>query len=99
MEDYHVLGLSDELTREVRQTLRAPEYGHPVLRELAGGTGPCRACLEQFNVGHEERLLFTYRPAGGDGHLERPGPYSSTPRFVANTAAQVSHRAFGRSRY
>jgi hypothetical protein len=74
MEDYHILGLSDQLTREVRETLRAPEYGHPVLREIAGGTGPCRACLEQFNVGHEERLLFTYRPAGGDGTLGAPGP-------------------------
>jgi hypothetical protein len=74
MADYHMLGLSDELTREVRQTLRAPEYGHPVLRELAGGTGPCRACLEQFKVGQEERLLFTYRPAGGNGTLGAPGP-------------------------
>ena len=74
MAAYHILGLSDDLTSEVRQTLRAPEYGHPVLRELAGGTGPCRACLEQFKVGQEERLLFTYRPAGGDGTLGAPGP-------------------------
>jgi hypothetical protein len=74
MADYHILGLSDELTEEVRQTLRAPDYGHPVLREVAGGTGPCRACLEQFKVGQEERLLFTYRPASGDGTLGAPGP-------------------------
>jgi len=74
MADYHILGLPDEITQEVRQTRRAPEYGHPVLREVAGGTGPCRACLQQFKVGHEERLLFTYRPAGGDGTVGAPGP-------------------------
>jgi len=72
--DFHILGLPDELTEEVRRTLVAPEYGHPVLRELAAGTGPCRACLEQFHVGEEERLLFTYRPASGNGSLGAPGP-------------------------
>jgi hypothetical protein len=74
MPDYHILGLSDELTREVRRTLRAPGYGHPVVREMAGGTGPCRACLEQFKVGEEERLLFTYRPPSGNGTMGAPGP-------------------------
>jgi hypothetical protein len=74
MADYHILGLPDDLAAKVRETLRAPEYGHPVVRELAGGTGPCRACLEQFKVGQEDRLLFTYRPAGGDGTLGAPGP-------------------------
>ena len=74
MAEYHILGLSNEVTAEVRRSLRAPEYGHPVLREVAGGTGPCRACLEQFKVGEEERLLFTYRPASGDGTLGAPGP-------------------------
>lgn len=74
MADYHILGLSDELAGEVRQTLRAPEYGHPVLREVARGTGPCRACLEQFKVGQEDRLLFTYRPSSVDGTLGAPGP-------------------------
>jgi len=72
--DFHVLGLSDEMTGEVRHTLLAPEYGHPVLRELARGTGPCRACLDVFQVGEEDRLLFTYRPTGGEGTLGAPGP-------------------------
>ena len=74
MTVFHVLGLSDALTREVRQTRRSPDYGHPVVGELAGGTGPCRSCLEPFRVGLEERLLFTYRPASREGMLGAPGP-------------------------
>lgn len=74
MREFHILGLSDELTEAVRRTMRSPEYGHPAVREIATGTGPCRACLEQFEVGVEERLLFTYRPAGADGNVGAPGP-------------------------
>jgi len=74
MAIYHLLGLSDALTREVRETGLSPGYGHPVVRETARGTGPCRACLEQFQVGKEERLLFTYRPPSREGMLGAPGP-------------------------
>ena len=74
MTGFHVLGLPEVLTGEVRQTGRSPGYGHPVFREVARGTGPCRACLEQFQVGEEERLLFTYRPASREGMLGAPGP-------------------------
>lgn len=74
MAIFHLLGLSDALTREVRETRLSPGYGHPVMRETARGTGPCRACLEQFQVGKEERLLFTYRPTSRDGMLGAPGP-------------------------
>ncbi|MEO7355660.1 MAG: DUF1203 domain-containing protein [Gemmatimonadales bacterium] len=74
MTTFHLTGLPDDFTREVRATLRSPEYGHPALREIAKGTGPCRACLDLFEVGAEERLLFTYRPpADGEG-LGAPGP-------------------------
>jgi hypothetical protein len=74
MAIFHLLGLSEALTREVRETSLSPGYGHPVVRETARGTGPCRACLEQFQVGKEERLLFTYRPTSRDGMLGAPGP-------------------------
>jgi hypothetical protein len=69
-----IRGLPDTLTTAVRQTLRSPEYGHPVMREVASGTGPCRACLSLFDVGSDERLLFTYRPSETDGTLGAPGP-------------------------
>ena len=54
--------------------MRAPGYGHPVHRELARGTGPCRACLSTFVVGKDERLLFTFNPFSGSAHLAHPGP-------------------------
>ena len=72
--EFHVLGLAANFTEEVRRTMRAPHYGHPVLPEVARGTGPCRACLQPFRVGEEERLLFTYRPAGEAGTVTAPGP-------------------------
>ena len=74
MTAFHILGLADDFTAEVRHTLRAPEYGHPVVEETAKGTGPCRACLAPFRVGEERRLLFTYRPTSDDGTLGAPGP-------------------------
>lgn len=74
MSRYYILGLDDSLTDNVRKTMLSPDYGHPVVRELAKGTGPCRSCLRQFDVGAEERLLFTYRPQGGSGTLGAPGP-------------------------
>jgi hypothetical protein len=74
MSVYYVAGLSDEITAEVRTSMRSPQFGHPVSREIATGTGPCRACLNPFRVGVEERLLFTYRPDAGPGSLAAPGP-------------------------
>ena len=74
MTSFRITGLPDSLTGEVRITLLSPGYGHPVLREIARGTGPCRACLDQFKVGEDERLLFTYRPDGGETGLGAPGP-------------------------
>lgn len=74
MSGYHILGLEMALAAQVRHTMAAPEYGHPAVREIARGTGPCRVCLQRFQVGEDERLLFTYRPRGGDGTLGAPGP-------------------------
>ena len=71
---FRIAGLPEAVTREVRETLRSPEYGHPAVREVARGTGPCRACLNTFEVGQDERLLFTHRPPGSDGTLGAPGP-------------------------
>jgi len=69
-----VRGLPQEIADEVRRTRRAPGYGHPAHQELAGGTGPCRCCLQPFVAGVEQRLLFTFRPQGDDSSLMAPGP-------------------------
>lgn len=71
---FRVVSLDAALAAEVRDTGRSPGYGHPVVREVARGTGPCRSCLDTFAVGAEERLLFTYRPASGVGAVGAPGP-------------------------
>lgn len=74
MTEYHIVGLDPEIAAEVRETMLSPGYGHPVVREVARGTGPCRSCLRRFEVGAEERLLFTYRPEAGGGTIGAPGP-------------------------
>ena len=71
---FTVNGVSQELADEVRRTRRSPGYGHPAHQEVAGGTGPCRCCLQPFVPGRDQRLLFTYRPRASDNSLMAPGP-------------------------
>jgi hypothetical protein len=71
---FKVRGIPQAIADEVRRTRVAPGYGHPVLEELAAGTGPCRCCLRPFVPGRDRRLLFTYRPAGDESSLMAPGP-------------------------
>jgi hypothetical protein len=54
--------------------MRSPQYGHPAHAELATGYGPCRQCLQTFQVGTDERLLFTYQPFTDPSALPAPGP-------------------------
>ena len=54
--------------------MKAPQYGHPAHAEVAIGYGPCRQCLETFQVGTDERLLFTYQPFSDPAALPAPGP-------------------------
>ena len=71
---FTVRGVPQEIADEVRRTRRSPGYGHPAHEELAGGTGPCRCCLQPFVAGRERRLLFTFRPPGDSSSLMAPGP-------------------------
>ncbi|HJR16665.1 MAG TPA: DUF1203 domain-containing protein [Gemmatimonadales bacterium] len=54
--------------------MRSPQYGHPAHAELATGYGPCRLCLQTFQEGRDERLLFTYQPFTDPAALPAPGP-------------------------
>ena len=67
-------GIPAAVAAEVRQTLQAPEYGHPAHRSVARSYGPCRNCLRTFAIGEEERILFTYQPFREAGSLPAPGP-------------------------
>jgi hypothetical protein len=70
---FRVSSIPQRVADEVRATMRSPGYGHPAHREVAKGTGPCRACLRPFQVGVDERILFTYQPFS-DEVLPSPGP-------------------------
>ena len=74
MGAFRFSGIPDAVAREVRDSLRAPGYGHPAHREQAHGYGPCRLCLRTFRVGADERILFTYNPFHEPGELPAPGP-------------------------
>ena len=54
--------------------MKSPQYGHPIHAEMATGYGPCRLCLQAFEVGTDERLLFTYQPFTDPAALPAPGP-------------------------
>lgn len=74
MSFYRVIAIPEEFASKVRATLKAPGYGHPAHVEVAAGYGPCRACLQKFREGEEERILFTYDPFVGLDSYPSPGP-------------------------
>ena len=74
MTELRFSGIPDAVAHAVRDTLRAPEYGHPAHRSLAQSYGPCRHCLRTFTIGEEDRILFTYQPFREPGSLPAPGP-------------------------
>jgi hypothetical protein len=74
MAGFRVLPIDSKLAEAVRSTLKSPQYGHPAHVETASGYGPCRACLKQFRVGKEDRILFTFNPFQGLDDYPSPGP-------------------------
>jgi Protein of unknown function (DUF1203) len=74
MRSYRIQGIPDALASAARQSMRSPQYGHPAHAELATGYGPCRLCLQTFQVGTDERVLFTYQPFTDPAALPAPGP-------------------------
>ena len=61
-QGFRVVPVTAEVAREVRQTRKAPRYGHPAHQEVASGYGPCRVCLKPLAVNTDEVLLVTYDP-------------------------------------
>jgi len=59
---FQVSSVPPEIARQVRQTLKSPQYGHPAHVEVASGYGPCRSCLRTFVTGCDRRTLFTFNP-------------------------------------
>jgi len=71
---FRTVPIPAELAARARAEGRSPQYGHPAHRERARGYGPCRLCLDTFDVGEEDRLLFTYDPFAGLDSYPSPGP-------------------------
>ena len=69
-----IVAIPTSVAEEVRATMRAPGYGHPAYTEVAAGHGPCRHCLQDFRIGEERRILFTYDPFRDLGLPSLPGP-------------------------
>jgi hypothetical protein len=74
MCSYRIQGIPDSIATVARDSMKAPQYGHPVHAEVATGYGPCRLCLQTFRTGLDERLLFTYQPFTDPAALPAPGP-------------------------
>jgi hypothetical protein len=74
MRSYRIQGIPDSLAATARESMKSPQYGHPAHAEMATGYGPCRLCLQTFEVGADERLLFTYQPFTDPAALPAPGP-------------------------
>jgi hypothetical protein len=74
MSNLRMIAIPMKVADLVRTTMKSPGYGHPAHKEIADGYGPCRFCLRTFQVGHEERLLFTYDPFHELTPYPLPGP-------------------------
>ena len=86
---FRVIAIPTKVADLVRSTMRSPGYGHPAHLEVAAGYGPCRHCLRTFDVGAENRILFTYDPFHGLEPLPLPGPV-----FIhADACARFDERA------
>jgi Protein of unknown function (DUF1203) len=71
---YKVVPIPTEIAESVRKNMISPQYKHPAFASIATGYGPCRSCLEVFDEGTEERILFTYNSFEGLSDLPLPGP-------------------------
>ena len=74
MSQYRVIALAQDVADAVRATHLSPFSKHPTHTEVARGHGPCRLCLRAFNVGQENRILFTLDPFAGFESEPLPGP-------------------------
>lgn len=110
MAGFRVLPIDSALAEKVRSTLKSPQYGHPAHVELAAGYGPCRACLQQFRTGKEDRILFTYNPFENFDSYPSPGPvfihakscpaYSEPDRFPEELKSlPLTLEAYGENRW
>jgi|SRR5215469_2184206 len=106
---FQIIALPTRTADAVRETMRAPGYGHPATSEVATGPGPCRHCLRPFAIGDDKRILFTYDPFADNESLPLPGPifvhadacerYAASDGFPKHLRSlALTFNAYGRGR-
>ena len=73
MKNFRIVPLAIDYVKRIKETL-IDDFGHEVKTQLATGRGPCRVSLKPFEVGKDERLLFSHSPFEIDNAFNQPGP-------------------------
>ena len=90
--NFIVRGVPQEIADEVRRTRAAPGYGHPAHQEWRAAPAPAAAACGLSTPGQEQRLLFTYRPAGSEA-ADGSGPvFIHAEHCEALAARRISRR-------
>ena len=100
MRQFRIVPLSKEWAQDLRNKMH-DEFGHPIIRELSTGRGPCRISLKPFRPGLDERLLLSHSPFEKDNAYNQPGPifinaqeiepYTDIHRFPPEIKADKIH--------
>jgi hypothetical protein len=73
MKNFKIVPLSKAYAAKIKATGK-DEFGHPVIEQLATGSGPCRVSLKPFEKGVDKRLLISHSPFDIDNAYNQPGP-------------------------
>lgn len=73
MRNFKIVPLAAAYVQKIKSTLQ-DDFGRPVTGQVATGFGPCRVSLKPFEVGKDERLLFSYSPFAINNAFNQPGP-------------------------
>jgi hypothetical protein len=73
MKKFKIVPLSKDYAAKIRAAGK-DEFGHPVIEQLATGSGPCRVSLKPFEKGVDIRLLISHSPFDIDNAYNQPGP-------------------------
>ena len=71
---FRVVPIDPAIASEVRNSFRAPQYGHPAHVDTGNDHPPCRLCLRRIRPGEERRILFTYNSFTISDPYPSPGP-------------------------
>jgi hypothetical protein len=73
MKKFKIVPLSKDYAAKIKAAGK-DEFGHPVIEQLATGSGPCRVSLKPFEKGVDIRLLISHSPFDIDNAYNQPGP-------------------------